>query len=235
MITLDEIIEAIYEGKRSGKLCSLCREEKKGFHIHAAEIGQCVRKTQYKRYGLPENEVSEIVQFFLDDGFLHEDSIVERLRKSGIDITDCNTEFNFTYGDQSFPVLLHPDGIINKEIILECKAVKEYAFKKYRDSGELPHWYIAQVMTYMHFLKIHIAYVIVKNRQTSEIMGFQVNYDPTLFAKLMDRILRLKTALETNNLVDRDYSVPSKLECNWCSYFKECWKNTKYEHTQRRY
>ena len=77
-------------------------------------------------------------------------------------------------GKDRIIVVGHTDGVIDDEYLLECKAVKDWAFKNKFKMRNIPKNYVAQMRTYMYFLNLLSGFLFAKSRHTSEIRVFEI-------------------------------------------------------------
>lgn len=68
----------------------------------------------------------------------------------------------------------HVDGIIEDKYLIEIKAVSDWSFHNKFHPKYLPKSYLAQMQIYMHCRRLIKGFLIVKNRNDSEIAWFQI-------------------------------------------------------------
>ena len=219
-------------------------------HFHGSDWGKCRRMIQYNIM-FPEKISSDKDKFFFD-GHLHEESIIRALRSMGyfIDFTydQINEKINNVPGSLLFnniplnfniasyahqdkfvniQTVVHPDGIIthNKEkVLIECKAVKNYSFPKYKE-GFIPPTYFGQMQAYLHVFKLERGFLIVKNRDTSDISPpLLVKADPEFVKKKIIELTGIIKGLLEDKLIKRPYDNNKNFECKYCTYKERCWR-----------
>jgi len=85
----------------------------------------------------------------------------------------------------------HTDGVIDDEILLECKAVKGWAWLNKFCMGKLPAKYVHQMHIYMYVLGLKAGALVVKHRETSEVQVHMVKPDPVYIEQRLDGFLHL--------------------------------------------
>lgn len=113
----------------------------------------------------------------------------------------------------------HVDGVIDDTYLLECKAVKDWAFKSKIDVKRPPENYLMQMRFYMMGLDLLSGFLVVKNRDTSEIKIANVQRDDAAV---------IEKAFDLQKIVDRRFTrdplpcVPvwpdEKKFCNACKH-----------------
>jgi len=223
--------------------CSICRavfdsgvDQITRTHFHGSDFGSCARKVfNTMKYG---KNAGISGAGFLMDGHLHEGSMLEnikaglpdgwKLKAFGND-KECIKEIG-----NDMQMVCHPDGIITNGTdyaLLECKALKEYSFRKIREKEEISNEYYAQCQAYMLAYNVPLTYLIVKHRETSKILM------PIRIERNMDYIIgrlnKLKDIYDRLNLnseqPDREHKSSKEDECKFCSYGNEngngdCWR-----------
>lgn len=227
------IVKEIIDGcdKQLQPLCSECKKDKPQIHFHGSYGDHCALQLQYwSMYG---NSITRegFKSVFLRDGFLHEQGIIEALKSNGNEVIQCNEELQKEYTvdapglQEKVLVVTHPDGImVEKDAVLECKAVKNYAFGKYKkDITEIPKWYIAQCQFYMDFFDKPIAYLIVKARESGELQQFNVTRSNFLLNKYVKQFATIQKAIKEKRVLDKPYTDSNNNECRFCKFKQQCW------------
>jgi CRISPR/Cas system-associated exonuclease Cas4 (RecB family) len=220
----------IYVGaeKRSKGICSRCSVGDKTLHFHASQAGHCARQSQYTAVYGDTRKRSGLDRFFLNDGLVHEQTIIDNLMSAGVSITDCNKEYEHLYkvetpvGPQEVLIVGHPDGIINGQAVLECKAVKSYAWKRIK-AGNIANWYIAQCQMYMDHYRLNEAVLLVKNREASECLAIPIAYARETVEMIVTILAGVQHALKIGTIVNRPYEDNDNSECRFCTFAEQCW------------
>jgi len=144
--------------------------------------------------------------------------------------------------EESFKIIAHLDGILEvkskktgKEMLagVECKAVKDYTWKKIKETSEISDIWYGQIHSY--FISNHHIqrfYLFIKHRHTSQMMK------PILIMRNDDYIKRRLTALHDvySAILDDDpdkygikaeHTSPKDSECKFCPYKERCYGKVK--------
>jgi hypothetical protein len=189
-------------------------------HFHGSDFGRCIRAIQFdKLVGKEEFSTEDMIKF--RDGHTHEADIAAILRAAGrkvdhrhdapppqintdefiVQIDTVNGKFktlqkaparstSFTKKD-SLIIVGHTDGVIDDEYLLECKAVKDWAFKNKFKMRNIPDNYVAQMRTYMFFLDLVAGFLFAKSRHTSEIRVFEIKRDDRQIIKKAQQLRKI--------------------------------------------
>lgn len=213
-MTERELLQAIHEGARlvGEHPCSACRVGipfQEFPHFHGSDFGKCVRQVQYDKVVTPDAIEDPETLMFLQDGHLHELSIVTALRAAGVKVDHRNdspdgvTSDEFVVGveedgmfthytdveycqrrrsDTEIIIVGHTDGVINDRFLLECKSVKDWAVKNKFAKRHVPKNYNGQMQCYMNCLNLDGGFLVVKSRHTSKVIKpMFVERDPEFF------------------------------------------------------
>jgi hypothetical protein len=163
-------------------------------HVHEAAMVEILRAAGLKvdrRHDAPEGQIST-------DEFCVKMDIVTGKFKMLKDTVKAHQLLRTDNVDSdSIIVVGHTDGVINDQYLLECKAVKDWAFKNKFKMRNLPKNYVAQMRTYMYFLNLEAGFLFAKARHTSEVRAFEINRN--------DRQI-IKKAQELRQIVDHLHS-----------------------------
>lgn len=222
-------------------------------HFHASNVGGCGRKTQYSMM-YPLKAMGASKPEFLKDGHLHEAGILELIRVGFSDpkaidesiesvsvYAAKNDEELFQrlpYKDASgalceFVIVGHWDGLMSigytdgrfEEYLLECKAVKDFTFQKVK-AGEISSEWYGQIQTYLSMLGLKTAYLLVKNRTTSEVLPpIRIDFNPKYIEGRRQKLAEIHEEMMSDNrgLVDREHTSPKNDECLFCRFKTKCW------------
>lgn len=239
--------------------CSVCRglgdHVMVRNHFHGSDMGACRRKV-YRNMIAAKGNTSSSNSAFLKDGHLHEAMVLETIAEGfgeEAKITSCQNNEELTVhinmGDETGVLLMriigHHDGEIEYRLpresmdqvdvhyvhaIIECKAVKDYTFKKVKDGNISNEWY-GQMQFYMMAKRLRVAYLIVKNRITSSILP-PIRFEIDL-PWLKERIKGLKeiyTLVNTTGEVEppaKEHKNSKADECQFCPHKDDCWNPTE--------
>jgi len=225
--------------------CSICRQatldvtrqgrgEGSRDHFHGSDWGKCYKMILFDCLVGKKETMTPQKRSFLRDGHLHEESIVAALRAGGREITGTvgnESTFNFTaqtpQGPITFTTIIHTDGIIDGTAGLECKSVKEYAWKNKFLKGKIPETYYGQCQAYMLKHRMLTWFLAVKHRHTSEILPpFEIKFDKEYVQRKAMELAAVTLALKSGQLLTRPKSKLNKRdsECLYCNYKDQCWR-----------
>ena len=135
-----------------------------------------------------------------------------------------------------FKMICHLDGlleVVNKKtnqgmlVGVECKSVKDYTWKKIKETSEISNVWYGQTQNY--FLTNHnIArfYFFIKHRHTSQLMK------PILITRNDEYVNRRLNVLYTvyealinddDSKIIKEHDSPKDSECKFCPYKERCW------------
>src|SRR5215470_11273791 len=211
--------------------CSICRkkwedgnEELTRDHFHGSDFGACARKTFLTMKTGRRSSFSNAN--FLVDGHLHEASMLNNViaglpndwkLKIFANEKELQTEVN------GILIVTHQDAILyNKTevIVIECKAVKDYNFRKIREEGEISLDWYGQMQAYLLAMKLEVGYLIVKHRETSKIlMPIRIDRDTDFIIKRLEVFKDIYDRLN-NNLIqpDREETTSKSFQCQFCIF-----------------
>jgi hypothetical protein len=114
-------------------------------------------------------------------------------------------------------VVGHTDGVIDDEYLLECKAVKDWAFKNKFKMRNIPKNYVAQMRTYMYFLNLLSGFLFAKSRHTSEIRVFEIKRNDRQIIKKCKELRQIVDQLNSEDwLKCKPLSEDEKKFCRAC-------------------
>lgn len=140
-------------------------------------------------------------------------------------------------GIRRFLVIGHIDGALTmaddevhctddpqKPYLLECKSVKDYTWEKVK-KGEISDTWYGQMQVYMFMLETDRAYLLVKHRNTSELMmPIRVDFDEEWFKKKLRMLSQIYKCINTATPVPKP---PTKKitdsHCKFCQYKERCY------------
>ena len=250
-----EMLEAYNTAELSEAPCQLCKEHPelngRRIHFHGSDVGACPRQTYFKMIlGHTTKEVGAKAAF-LQDGHLHE-AMMLRALSTKFDIyqpknsdemrltvpiltepadvekfVDDTSAFSLLINLRTFLIIGHIDGwVVDGDTfhLLECKSVKDYTWKEVKEGKIKDEWY-GQVQIYMLMLNIKRAYLLVKNRTTSEMMQpIRIDFDREWVIK------KLRMLIQIYKCVNKGIEVPkpetrkaTESACKFCEFHSRCY------------
>ena len=108
--------------------------------------------------------------------------------------------------------------------LLECKSVKDYTWDKVK-KGEISDTWYGQMQTYMFMLETDRSYLLVKHRNTSELMlPIRVDFDSEWFNK------KLRMLSQIFRMINLGQEVPkpgnrkaTDSDCKFCNFKDRCY------------
>ncbi len=193
-------------------------------YIGASSIGSdCYRQIWYQFKGVKAEKVPGRFRRIWDTGHKLESLVIEWLIKSDVRVSVTDE----TYHAINMPYFQgHVDGFIKfgkKVSILEIKTAKHASFTIFKSKG-LKVWnpqYYAQVQAYMGMSGVNSAYILVLNKDNSEISDEFVAFDSDFYEELC-----LKAEMIYRSTIEPPRINGSALfyKCKCCKYNKVCHK-----------
>lgn len=201
-------------------------------YIGASAIGSdCLRQTWYELNGYKEEKVGHKIKRTWNLGKYLERWIIDLVRKSGLHVeTPCEDNNWLEFCDPDFPwfkghcdaLIIHKQLISSPIAILEIKTAKNSSFNLFKSNG-IKAWdmrYYDQVQSYMGFSNIEQAYILVLNKDNTELWDEVVIFDEIYY----DEQIKQKAKMI------HDYEIPPPrvnnspfwFQCKMCKYRKEC-------------
>ncbi len=200
-------------------------------YIGASSIGSdCLRQIWYQYKGVKAEKVPTKFRRTWAIGKALEQVIHNWLCDIGIVVV------------RNWPELVHPtmpffkgnvDGVWMKsrykihdqkpKAIIEIKTAKDASFKIFVKKG-VKEWnpqYYAQIQSYMGMSGIHKTYILVLNKDSSDISDELVIFDPEFYKKLEDKALMIATAHIEPPKIN---GSPLWYQCKMCKFNKVCHK-----------
>jgi hypothetical protein len=210
--TLSKLIEKYQEGI----------EDDARDYIGASSIGSdCLRQIWYQFKGIKAQGVPAKTRRTWAIGKKLEGLVVEWLDNADIGIVVIKKTFTAT----NMPYFQgHLDAVVTfgkASAILEIKTAKDASFKIFVNKG-LRIWYpqyYAQVQSYMGMSGIHEAFVLVLNKDTSEIADEHVLFDLIFYEKLKEKAEFVYKAVVEPPRIN---GSPLWFQCKMCKYNKVC-------------
>ena len=191
-------------------------------YIGASSIGsECLRQIWYAYKGVKAEKVPAKIRRTWAIGKHLEGLIIEWLHDAMV-LIDID---NKTYHDKDVPIFQgHFDGIVfigKIKAILEIKTAKDASFKVFVKNG-LKAWnsqYYAQVQSYMGMSGIDKTFMLVLNKDNSELSDELVAFDREFYESLVAKALMISTATLIPPKVNNS---PLFYKCKMCKYNKVC-------------
>ena len=215
-------------------------------YLGGSRVGHaCERALQFEFAGASKDEGSDFsgrtLRIF-GIGHALEDLAIQWLRAAGLDLytRKGNKPDGEQFGFSAMNGLLqgHIDGVIvagpdgfkypalweNK--CLGSKSWRDLEKNKLAVSKPIYH---AQVVLYQAYLELHEnpALFTAINADTMEIYAELVPFDAALAQRMSDRAIKVITAAQAGEQLNRAYQDPTHFECRMCSWQDRCWRNTK--------
>ncbi len=209
------------------KLIETCQEhddDEVRNYIGASSIGSdCLRQIWYQFKGVKAERVPAKFRRTWAIGKKLESLVLEWLINAEVE-TDKTDK---TYYAKEMPYFQgHFDGIIvigKKQAIIEIKTAKDASFKIFVNKG-VKAWnpqYYAQIQAYMGMSGIFSTYILVLNKDNSDISDELVTFDPNFYEKLCDKARMIHGAhIEP----PRINGSPLFFKCKMCKFNKVCHK-----------
>ena len=216
--------------------CNLCRKNKKmpgRGHYHWSDWGKCIRAVWFERTVGKNETITPEDAMKLADGHLHEALMLKQIMMGGHKITHRDTKDGeikkvdrvVVPGGMTIIVstIGHTDGVMDDEIVIECKAVKDWAWKNKFEHGLIPPTYYGQVQFYLHAHNKDRAFLVVKHRHTSEIMIFEIKRNHAYIARRKLELAGVEVAILQRMAIKVPFDAPTD-ECRFCSFYNMCWR-----------
>ncbi len=209
--------------KRIEKYQSKDTSEKRDY-IGASIIGSsCLRQIWYEFKGAESEGVPAKTRRTWDIGRRLEGLVVLWLLDAGFEVSLSKE----TYKSPYVPVFQgHVDGRIlikGLDYILEIKTAKDASFKIFVNKG-VKIWnpqYYAQIQAYMGMSGIHSTYILVLNKDNSDLSDELVLFDENYYKELEAKALMIATAVTEP---PRIHGSPLWFQCKLCKFNKVCHK-----------
>ncbi len=197
-------------------------------YIGASSIGSdCLRQIWYSYKGVKAEKVPAKLRRTWAIGKRLEGLVIEWLKDAGV-LVDLEPQ---TYKSSFVPAFQgHFDGIVflgKQKAILEIKTAKDASFKIFASKG-VKIWnpqYYAQIQAYMglsgenELNRINSTYILVLNKDNSDISDELVTFDPYFYEQLEAKALLISTATLIPNRINNS---PLFYKCKMCKYNKTC-------------
>lgn len=191
-------------------------------YIGASIIGSdCLRQIWYEFKGTKAESVPTKTRRTWAIGKKLERLIFGWLKDAGAQVQ----VHDYTHHAKDMPYFQgHFDGLITvrqKLSILEIKTAKDASFKIFVKSG-VKLWnpqYFAQIQSYMGMSGIHSTYILVLNKDNSDLSDELVLFDEEYYQQLEQKALMISTAVIEPPRIN---GSPMYFKCKMCKFNKVC-------------
>lgn len=194
-------------------------------YIGASIIGSdCLRQIWYEYKGVEAIEVPTKTRRTWAIGKNLEGLILHWLKEAGVQIEEPWASIE----SEGMPFFKgHLDSVLMKKgrpfAIIEIKTAKDASYMIFIKKG-LQSWqpqYYAQIQSYMGMSGIHNAYILVLNKDTSDISDEMVTFDEAFYQKLREKALMIANAQVPPPKIN---GSPLWYQCKLCKFHKVCHK-----------
>lgn len=192
---------------------------------YPSEIGMCIRRSYYS-YVAPKPTESAALRIFALGNHLHS-FIAEVLKESDeFSLVEDEKPIKIDYKDEksSFTIYGRMDDYVvtkgtNKRIIIEAKSVGDITKVNAPDPK-----HVMQLMLYLSAHEADYGMLLYADKKNLEVRQFRVDYDESIYKKIMTRFKDLDIHLKEKRLPPAEYYFDSKKvwECKYCPYFNDC-------------
>lgn len=140
--------------------------------------------------------------------------------------------------EEAFKLICHLDGLLEvkskktgREMLVgvECKAVKDYTWKKIKETSEIPNTWYGQMQAY--FLTNHSIeryYLFIKHRHTSQLMKpILILRNDEFINRRLNILYRVYNAILEDDPkkynIEKEHDSPKDSECKFCPYKQQCY------------
>lgn len=221
----DPTVLAMYKGIEDN------HNESRRAYLGASGIGASCSRAQWFSFRWVKTEQFTGRQLRLfNTGHLEEPRMVDDLRNANVTVhevdTDTDEQFGVIYHGGHFRG--HTDGVglgiktnPDQWHLLEFKTHSEKSFKLLQKDGMVKSkpMHHAQMQVYMNGMELMFGYYLAKNKNTDELYGEVVHYNPEVAQLFIDRAEVIIFDSEPSTRISDN---PSWYECKWCNYSDYC-------------
>lgn len=192
-------------------------------YIGASAIGSdCLRQIWYEAKGYKGNSVPPSLRRSWEIGKQLEGTVLDWLGFAGIDVST----FQADLADADLPYFKgHIDSMWIKNddahAIIEVKTAKNSSFEQFASQG-VKKWnprYYAQLQAYMGMSGVFSAYILVLNKDNSDLLDEFVTFVPEFYEKLREKA---KMVYEAVAAPPRVNGSPIWYQCKMCKFRETC-------------
>ena len=198
-------------------------EEKRNY-IGASSIGSdCMRQVWYEFNGFEGEPFTQKTKRIFQTGKNLESMIIDILNNCGLNVVDSwwdlkDSELPYFRGHVD-AVWCDDDGV--GQHIIEIKTAKDSSFKQFIKDG-VKKWsprYYAQIQSYMGMSGIYSSYILVLNKDNSDLFDEKISFDPDYYEQLK---LKARMIHDSKTEPPKVSSSPSWYLCKMCKFRKVC-------------
>ena len=197
-------------------------------------VDRCERAQVYHASGVPPTPFPDRALLVFDDGNWHEELLKDHIRKTvyRLDEWKGSKQRIFIAKINGHDMTGEIDGLITDPLettrLLEVKSINHFGFERLKDGPLDGHR--RQANLYLHGLKIgglgHIkeALILYKNKNTSAMKEFVIEYDEALALADIARFERIERMAKAEEIPARPYNFDD-WQCQYCRWSEHCWSN----------
>lgn len=220
---------------------------------------RCIRQMVYHGLNIARQPLPGRSIHVFNDSSWHEELTADWIRKSTYKLH--SEQMTVEVGMNGLVISGHIDYIATdlqgKDTLIEHKAINHFTFEKYKH-GELPMDYLTQTCLYLRGIhaiqpECTSALLLVKNKNTSAYLEFNIDYDdehdvltinsilcsdgtenkvnqsfPDICKNAFDKFMRVQEYIKTKTLPKRQYEL-NHWRCDYCQWGAVCWDNWEEE------
>ncbi len=189
-----------------------------------SEIGMCIRRSYYS-YNIPKPAEPAALRIFALGNNVHE-FLTKALKASKeFERVEEEKQIKIEYVDNeaSFSVYGRIDDFVvtksGKVVILEAKSTGDINKVATPDPK-----HVMQLTLYLAAQKADYGMLVYADKKNLDIKQFRVDYDETVYKKILNRFKDLDYHLKNKRLPPAEYYIDDKTvwQCKYCPYYKEC-------------
>lgn len=198
--------------------------------FHPSNTNDCARYLVYQFRGIYiPSDVSARLQRIFDNGHATHERLYGYFEKMGILIADevpVNTVLNWK-DKYEVPIEGTTDGLINwnGEKIIELKSIADAGFAQRRLFNKPKADHYKQIQIYMAATGVDSGFVIYENKNTQQILTFEIHKDEEFLDKLFKKYAKIYKAYKDDKLPKR-YKSPTSEHCKYCNLRDFCWSDS---------
>ena len=198
-----------------------------------SKVGHCIRAMTYDALGVPPDPYPDRTLLVFEDGNWAEEIIKDHIRKTVFSLTEWKgkkqrIEIAEIDGQMMSGEI---DGLLEDPLgqiyLLEIKSINHFGFERLKDKPQENHQ--GQANLYLHGLaragfKIEKAIILYKNKNTSAMKEFVIDYDLKLAESDIEIFRQIAQWVKEKKVPKRPYEL-GDWQCQYCRWNRECYKN----------
>ncbi len=201
------------------------------YYPSPSKAGRCIRSLVYHAMDVSPDPFPDRAILVFDDGHWDEELIKDYIRKTAYTLDEWKGS------KQRISVAMidgkemtgEVDGFVTDPLLvvyhLEIKSINHFGFQRLTDAPLEDHK--DQCILYLHGLKragfdINKSIIIYKNKNTSAMKEFIVEYDKDRADLLIAKFEEVAYCAKIGKIPDRPYEYDS-WQCEYCRWNKHCW------------